>query len=107
MLFNGRALIFTFSGTQVRNAEIERLQYHSTSNFVKPDRTSSNQGGQSDSNRAAYTRVRSIHRLCINFESDISTPSTSLRVPCQCSIAPETHRKCHLEFGASNCGEVR
>ena len=26
MLFNGRALIFTFSGTQVRIAEIERLQ---------------------------------------------------------------------------------
>ena len=26
MLFNGRALIFTFSGTRVRIAEIERLQ---------------------------------------------------------------------------------
>ena len=26
MLFNGRALIFTFSGTQVRIAVIERLQ---------------------------------------------------------------------------------
>ena len=26
MLFNGRALIFTLSGTQVRIAEIERLQ---------------------------------------------------------------------------------
>ena len=26
MLFNGRALIFTFSRTQVRIAEIERLQ---------------------------------------------------------------------------------
>ena len=26
MLFNGRTLIFTFSGTQVRIAEIERLQ---------------------------------------------------------------------------------
>ena len=26
MLFNGRALIFTFSGTQVRIAEHERLQ---------------------------------------------------------------------------------
>ena len=26
MLFDGRALIFTFSGTQVRIAEIERLQ---------------------------------------------------------------------------------
>ena len=26
MLFNGRALIFTFSGTQVKIAEIERLQ---------------------------------------------------------------------------------
>ena len=26
MLFNGRALILTFSGTQVRIAEIERLQ---------------------------------------------------------------------------------
>ena len=26
MLFNGRVLIFTFSGTQVRIAEIERLQ---------------------------------------------------------------------------------
>ena len=26
MLFNGRALICTFSGTQVRIAEIERLQ---------------------------------------------------------------------------------
>ena len=26
MLFNGRALIFTYSGTQVRIAEIERLQ---------------------------------------------------------------------------------
>ena len=26
MLFNGRALIFTFAGTQVRIAEIERLQ---------------------------------------------------------------------------------
>ena len=26
MLFNGRALIFTFSGTQVRIAEIERRQ---------------------------------------------------------------------------------
>ena len=53
MLFNGRALIFTFSGTQVKIAEIERLHsmvlavLHSVSNeassavdpaFCRPNR---------------------------------------------------------------------
>ena len=35
MLFNGRALIFTFSGTQVRIAEHERLQSLFKTSMVK------------------------------------------------------------------------
>ena len=41
MLFNGRALIFTFSGTQVRIAEIERLQSLFKMSMAPLDRFSS------------------------------------------------------------------
>ena len=37
MLFNGRALIFTFSRTQVRIAEIERLQSLFKMSMVRSD----------------------------------------------------------------------
>ena len=37
MLFNGHALIFTFSGTQVRISEIERLQSLFKLSMVKSD----------------------------------------------------------------------
>ena len=36
MLFNGRALNFTFSGTQVRIAEHERLLYGSNAVLIIP-----------------------------------------------------------------------
>ena len=39
MLFNGRALIFTFSGTQVRIAEHERLQSLFKMSMVQVDVT--------------------------------------------------------------------
>ena len=39
MLFNGRALIFTYSGTQVRIAEIERLQSLFKTSMYRGNRT--------------------------------------------------------------------